>query len=68
MKIKIIFSVFVLLLVNTVNVFAQEINPCYGDVDPDSGGCPLDTWIIALAIVASLIAVTKLYRGKNSVL
>ena len=67
MKIKIIFSVFVLLLVNTVNLFAQsDFNPCFGD-DIDNP-CPLDTWVIALVIAASLIAAVKLHRSKNSVL
>jgi len=66
MKIKIIFSVFVLLLINTVVVFAQPTSPCAGD-DIDNA-CPLDTWVIVLAIAASSIAAIKLYRSKKSAL
>jgi hypothetical protein len=66
MKLKIGFSVVVLLLISTVNLFAQTL-PCIGD-DPDAGNCPLDTWVIALAIAASFFTVIKLYRNKKSVL
>ena len=66
MKIKIIFSVFVLLLVSTVVVFAQPVQPCVGD-DIDNA-CPLDTWVIALALAASFFTAIKLYRSKKHVL
>jgi len=66
MKLKIGFGVIVLLLISTVNLFAQTL-PCNGN-DPDAGDCPLDTWVIALAIGASFFAAIKLYRSKKSVL
>lgn len=70
MKTKIAFGVILLLLINVVSAFAQEggegPNPC-GDFDLD-GNCPLDTWVIALVIAASLFAVLKLYRNKKPVL
>jgi hypothetical protein len=66
MKLKIIFSIFILLLISTVNVSAQISLPCAGD-DPDAG-CPLDTWVIALVIAASSFAAIRLYRRKKSVL
>ncbi|MBS1521062.1 MAG: hypothetical protein JST50_08705 [Bacteroidetes bacterium] len=65
MKLKTAFSVILLFLISTVNVFAQPL-PCYGD-DPD-GNCPLDTWVIALVVVASFFAAIRLYRRKKSVL
>ena len=66
MKLKVAFSVIVLLLVGIVNAYAQ-VEPCFGE-DPDSGNCPLDTWVIALAIAASCFAAIRLYRDKKSVL
>jgi hypothetical protein len=63
MKLKIAFGVIVLLLISTVNLFAQTL-PCDGD-DPD-GGCPLDTWVIVLVIAASFFAAFRLYRSKKS--
>jgi hypothetical protein len=66
MKLKIIFSVFILLLISAVNVSAQIALPCSGD-DPDAG-CPLDTWVIALAVAVSFFAAIRLYRRKKLVL
>lgn len=65
MKLKIGFGVIVLLLISAVNVFAQTL-PCSGD-DPDAG-CPLDTWVIVLAIAMGCFAVVTLYRRKKSAL
>jgi hypothetical protein len=66
MKLKIGFGVILLLLISTVNVFGQTL-PCNGD-DPDAGACPLDAWVIALAIGASFFAAIRLYRNKKSAL
>ena len=63
MKLKISLGIIVLLLISTVNVFAQQL-PCGGD-DPDAG-CPLDTWVIALAIAASFLAAVRLYRRRSA--
>lgn len=65
MKLKIFFSAFILLLISTVNVYAQISLPCGGD-DIDNP-CPLDTWVIVLAIAVSLFAALRLYRRKNSI-
>jgi len=65
MKLKVAFSVILLLLISAANVFAQPL-PCFGD-DPDAA-CPLDTWVIALVVAASFFAAIKLYRSKRSAL
>jgi hypothetical protein len=64
MKLKISFGIIVLLLISTAGAFAQVL-PCGGD-DPDAG-CPLDTWVIVLAIIVSSFAVLKLQRRKKSI-
>jgi hypothetical protein len=66
MRSKIIFSVLILLLINALSTHAQVTLPCGGD-DPDAG-CPLDTWVVALAIAASFFAAVILYRRKKSAL
>ena len=65
MKLKIIFSVFILLLIGTMTVSAQVTLPCEG-TDIDSVACPLDSWVIALVIIASFLAAITLHRRKNS--
>jgi hypothetical protein len=65
MKLKTALIAILILLVSTLHTFAQPL-PCYGD-DPDAA-CPLDTWVIALVVVASFFAVTRLYRRKKSIL
>lgn len=63
MKLKISFSVFILLFISTVSAFAQD-QPCTGN--DDDAYCPLDTWVIVLVIVLSLFAAFRLYhRGKS---
>lgn len=62
MKLKIGFSVFVLLLVSAV-VNAQTL-PCGGE-DPDAT-CPIDTWVVVLVAAASFFAVYTLLKRKNS--
>jgi hypothetical protein len=70
MKLKIAsgISVFVLLLLSSVTVFAQGGLPCLlpdGTEDPD-GGCPLDTWVVILIAVASVFAVKQLYHRQKA--
>jgi hypothetical protein len=60
MKLKAGFCVLVLLLMGVVNAFAQNNLPCT-DTDPDAT-CPLDTWVIALVIIASAFAAYRLHR------
>lgn len=67
MKLKSAFGIIILFFASTAHLLAQTApNPCYSD-DLD-GGCPLDTWVIALAIAASFFAFIKLYRSKKSFL
>jgi hypothetical protein len=67
MKLKIGFSIFILLLINTVVAYAQVTVPDCGDgTDPD-GGCPLDTWVIVLVAVFSLFAVYRLHQRKKTI-
>ena len=62
MKLKIIFGVFVLLLISVVTAHAQNL-PCNGD-DPD-GPCPIDTWVIVLVLATSIFAALRLYNRKK---
>ena len=64
MKLKAGLGVFALLLLNIVTVHAQGL-PRGGD-DPDAT-CPLDTWVIVLAIVVSLFAAYRLRRRKRTI-
>jgi hypothetical protein len=64
MRIKIFFGAFLLLMLNTVVLFAQPGEPCQGlDVD---NPCPLDTWVVVLAVVAVLFAAIHLYRKQSA--
>jgi hypothetical protein len=57
------------LLLLPVLSFAQDGDgpPC-SDSDPiDAGpGCPLDTWVIVLAVIAVVFATIYLYRKQKS--
>ena len=64
MRVKIFLGVLLLLILNTAVLYAQPGEPC-GGTDPDAT-CPLDTWVIVLAAVAVIFAVTKLYRLQRS--
>ena len=63
MKFKASFCVIVLLL-STMHVFAQVQSCEFGDPDFQ---CPLDNWVIVLAVAASVFAMFKLYRRRNPV-
>jgi len=63
MKLKIGFSVFVLLLFSAV-VNAQVL-PC-GGTDPDAT-CPIDTWVIVLVAAASFFAAYTLSKRKKGI-
>jgi hypothetical protein len=64
MRIKIFFAALFLLMLNVVALYAQPGEPC-GGTDPDDT-CPLDTWVIVLAIVVTAYAAIHLYRKQRS--
>ena len=65
MRLKIFFSTLLLLLTNVALIFAQDPGePCGGN-DPDSVGCPLDTWVVLLAIVAIIFAAWNLQKRRK---
>lgn len=64
MRVKIFFSVFALLMLNVVFVFAQG-SPC-GGTDPDEV-CPLDTWVMVLGFAAFVFTAVHLYRKQKAV-
>jgi len=63
MKLKAGFSVLILTLISVVTASAQGL-PCGGS-DPDAT-CPLDTWVVALVVAASLFAAYTLYRKQSA--
>jgi hypothetical protein len=64
MRIKIFFAALFLLMLNVAVLYAQPGEPC-GGTDPDET-CPLDTWVIVLAVVATAYAAIHLYRKQRS--
>ena len=67
MKLKIGFSIIILLLINAVVAYAQVISPeCGSDGDVD-GGCPIDTWVIILVVVFSLFAAYRLHCRRKAI-
>jgi len=44
---------------------AQGELPC-NDADPFNSACPLDTWVVALVIVAGLSAAVYLHRKQKA--
>jgi hypothetical protein len=56
-------SVLILLCFPSV-IFAQDL-PCEGG-DPFSSPCPLDTWVIVLAVIAAVFAGIHLYRKQKA--
>jgi len=63
MRIKIFGCALILLMLNTVFLYAQ-VEPCAG-TDPDAT-CPLDTWVIILAAIAFVFTAAHLYRKQSA--
>lgn len=61
MKLKIGFVLFILLLINTVSVYA-DTNPC----DSDDPACPLDSWTLVLFFAALVLGSYHLYRRQKT--
>jgi hypothetical protein len=64
MRGKLFLGALFLLLLNSAVLYAQPGEPCAG-VDPDST-CPLDTWVVVLAIIAITFAVIHLSRKQSA--
>ena len=68
MRIKIFCGVLLLLMLNVVVLYAQVDTttvgvPMCGDITSDvDNHCPLDTWVIVLAVVVTAFAAIRLYR------
>lgn len=65
MRMKIFLWVLFLLMINVAVLKAQEPSIACGAVDPDAT-CPLDTWVIILAVAAFVFAAVKLYRKRSA--
>ncbi len=62
------FIAFLFVAAMPAILFAQDsINNNCDDHDPLDNYCPLDTWVIVLAAVAMLFAVSHLYRKQKAV-
>ncbi|HWZ03224.1 MAG TPA: hypothetical protein VNX40_06395 [Mucilaginibacter sp.] len=64
MRGKLFWGALVLFILNSSVLFAQPGEPC-GGTDPDAT-CPLDTWVIVLAIIALIFGAYHLYRKQKS--
>ena len=57
------------LLLLSVTTFAQDCSegPGLPGIDPDavSNGCPLDTWVVALVVIAGLFFTYNLYKKQK---
>jgi hypothetical protein len=62
MRVKVFCGALLFLILNVGVLLAQSSpgEPCAG-TDPDAT-CPLDTWVIILAIAALVFATLHLYR------
>jgi hypothetical protein len=69
MRIKIFCGALLLLLLNVAMLYAQPggspSEPC-GGTDPDAT-CPIDTWVVILAVVAVVFAAFRLYRQQSNI-
>jgi len=64
MRSKLFGGALLLLILNSAVLYAQPGVPC-GGTDPDAT-CPLDTWVIVLAIIAVIFAAYHLHRKQKS--
>ena len=61
-----VITLFGVLLLSPVISFAQGPLPC-GDSDPTiPNACPLDTWVVFLAVIAVSFAALHLHRKQKS--
>jgi hypothetical protein len=66
MRIKIFGGALIVLMLSAVIAFAQggPGEPC-GGTDPDAT-CPLDSWVMVLAVIAVVFASVHLYRKQKA--
>ncbi|WP_183560210.1 hypothetical protein [Mucilaginibacter sp. SP1R1] len=68
-KYQFLLSVCLCLLITATTCFAVPGNPGDGLCDGEDGGpdgCPLDTWVIALVIIAFIFTILHLRRKQKS--
>jgi uncharacterized membrane protein len=64
MRVRIFFGTLLLLIFNVLLLYAQDPQACSGtDID---NPCPLDTWVIILAIIAVVFAAIYLNHKQKS--
>jgi len=65
-----VITVTVIFLFSIATAFAQQV-PCSGDPDDedyDPNGCPLDTWVLLLVVIALILTVIHLNRRRKTAL
>lgn len=69
MKVRLFFSTFLLSILSVATLFAQTSSdpggPCKFN-DDDNTNCPLDSWVIVLAVFAVVFAAGYLYRKQKA--
>ena len=62
-------SLLVSLLLLSITTFAQDCGegPGLPGIDPDAvnNGCPLDTWVVALVVIAGAFFTYNLYKKQK---
>lgn len=61
--VKKIFVTTLIFVITALSCFAQLEDPC--DPTDNDAFCPLDTWVIVLAVAAFIFAATHLYRKQK---
>jgi hypothetical protein len=65
MRVRIFFGTLLVLILNAGVLFAQGPGGPCELTDPDEN-CPLDTWVVILAVVAVVFAVVRLHRKQKA--
>lgn len=66
-SVRIVFATLVLSIFNIALLYAQTDPgaPCAGN-DVDNTDCPLDTWVVFLAVIAVVLAAIYLHRKQKT--
>jgi len=66
MRVKLFFGTLLFLLLNATILSAQCTGPgCPCDGTDIDTGCPIDSWVTVLAVVAMIFAAWHLYKQKK---